>query len=289
MKNDIHLPPIEFKMFCDASNTGWGAKFQDSRAGGSWVEDELPLHINVKELLAVYFALRVFSCDLAGSHVLVFSDNTTTVAVINNMGTSRSHKCNELAKTIWGFCRSHSIWLTAAHIPGVDNIDADYESRRDYRDSDWMLNPKVFRDACLMCDFTPDIDCFANRMNSQLPRYVSFRPDPYAEYVDAFSLNWAWFNPYLFPPFSIIGQVLQKIQVDKADVLMVVPKWPTKPWYNTFVNLLQSEPLVVMPSVDNLILPAKPGEVHPLAGKLTLLVGRLSGRSSSVKDLMPLL
>ena len=92
---------------------------------------------------------------------------------------------------------------------------------------------------------------------------------------------------YLFPPFSVIGQALQKLRVDKVDALMVIPRWPTKPWFNTFLDMVVGDQLVIPPHPDNLVLPNKPGEVHPLAEKLTLIVGRLSGKNTLVKDLMP--
>ena len=34
----------------------------------------------------------------------------------------------------------------------------------------------------------PDIDLFASRLNSQLRACVSWQPDPYAKFIDAFSV-----------------------------------------------------------------------------------------------------
>ena len=68
----------------------------------------------------------------------------------------------------------------------------------------------------------PDIDLFASRINHHLSNYVSWRPDPGAKTVEAFSINW-WPNyNYCFPAFSIILKVLEKIQ-DKAQAIVVVP------------------------------------------------------------------
>ena len=38
--------------------------------------------------------------------------------------------------------------------------------------------------------FTPSVDLFASRLNAQYECYVSFRPDPEAFAVNAFSLSW---------------------------------------------------------------------------------------------------
>ena len=279
--NHIATPPIKFKMHCDASNTGWGVKFLSFNTGGSWSLKEQVLHINLKEMLAIFYSLNTFKGYIKHSHVLIFSDNTTAVSVINHMGTSKSQDCNALAKSIWDFCQCEDIWLTISHIPGVDNVDADRESRKEYCDSNWKLNPELFQAACEFCEFSPDIDCFANRLNTQLSDYVSFKPDPFAKYIDAFTLNWTWFKPYIFPPFSVLGQVLRKIRDDKADVLLIAPVWPTKPWYNTFLDLLVGKAMFIPPHKSNLILPTKPGEVHPLRN-LTLMAGRLSATNTSV-------
>ena len=98
-------------------------------------------------MLAVYYTLRTYSEKLKNSHVKVYSDNYTTVSVITKMGTSKSETCNTFAKTIWEFCIHKHIWITCAHIPGVYNVVADTESRRLYKDAEWQLHPKLFKQA----------------------------------------------------------------------------------------------------------------------------------------------
>ena len=73
---------------------------------------------------------------------------------------------------------------------------------------EWQLNPSIFKKVTNFLSFIPDIDCFANRINTQLSKYISYRPDPNAYHVDAFSVSWKHFRCYLFPPFSLIGRVL---------------------------------------------------------------------------------
>ena len=45
----------------DASNQGWGAVCMGQRTGGIWNSQEKLLHINVKELLAAFFAINAFA------------------------------------------------------------------------------------------------------------------------------------------------------------------------------------------------------------------------------------
>ena len=76
-------------------------------------------------------------------------------------------------------------------------------------DTEWMLKPALFK--CLCNEFgTPTIDMFASRLNHQLPKFVSWRPDPEAIAIVAFMQSWTLDYVYLFPSFSLIGRVLQK-------------------------------------------------------------------------------
>ena len=52
------LPSIDLEYFCDSTSYSWGANFETHRIGGDWNMKEKALHINCKELLAVYYSLR---------------------------------------------------------------------------------------------------------------------------------------------------------------------------------------------------------------------------------------
>ena len=71
-------------------------------------------------------------------------------------------------------------------------------------------------------------DLFASRLNRQLATYISWRRDPEASYIDAFSIPWTNKGYYAFPPFSIIDRCLQKISQDNAEGVILVPIWPTQ-------------------------------------------------------------
>ena len=72
--------------------------------------------------------------------------------------------------------------------------------------SDWRLDSNLFRqimtqEGPLLCDL------FAARLNRQLPRYVSWQPDPETVAVDALSLpGHMWEGAYLFSPFALVGR-----------------------------------------------------------------------------------
>ena len=71
--------------------------------------------------------------------------------------------------------------------------------------------------------YYPEIDLFASRLNAQLLRFFSYRPDPFGEVKNAFSVSWEDEKLYCFPPFACRNKILQKISADKATGLLVVP------------------------------------------------------------------
>ena len=131
-------------------------------------------------------------------HIKILSDNTTTVSYLKNMGGTHSLACNDIARKVWLWCISRKIYLTAAHIPGKTNIQADQASRLFNDRTEWQLDKSVFKK--LLAIFgKPEVEMFASRLNHQLPLYVAWIPDPEAIAVDAFTQNWTehyiYFNP----------------------------------------------------------------------------------------------
>ena len=262
----------------DASLQGWGGECENTRTGGFWSHVEAKEHINYLELLAAFLGLQTFARKKTNLHVRLMIDNTSAVSIINHMGTSHSVKCNALAKTVWEWCIERQIWISAAHIPGRDNFIADFESRRNERESEWMLDTTSLTRALHDLDFVPVIDLFASRINKQVEQYVSYRPDPHAAAVDAFTLTWTKLTFYAFPPFSLIPNVLSKIKNEKARGVCVLPKWPTQPWYAKTMEMLEKPPIHLKASNYLLRLPSHPEETHPLFKKLHLMVCLLSGK-----------
>ena len=99
-------------------------------------------------------------------------DNTNAIAWIKNMGTSRSESGNQLTFTVWEWCTERGIWLSAAHIPGVLNTEADEESRKVNTDTEWKLDCEVLETTLKELNFSPTIDLFASRLNAQYERCV---------------------------------------------------------------------------------------------------------------------
>jgi hypothetical protein len=282
---NIHPSYPDLLIQTDASNQGWGfyVPIDGTKSGARWAQEHVHFHINVLELIAIEFALYSYCNDMADLHVRIMSDNTTAIAAINKQGSTKALECNTVARRIWHWALPRKIWLSAAHIPGVQNVEADDASRVFKDELEWTLSHTVFQD--IVAHFgQPDIDLFASHLNCKVPIFCSFKPDPLAHTIDAFNLNWHNMLGYAFPPFCLLGRVLQKIVQDGAMVIVVAPYWPTKPWFTMFQRMLMSAPYKILVEPDTLFLPHRnPDEdpahrlMHPMTNKLTLMAGKLSG------------
>lgn len=261
----------------DASNYAWGGVREEQKTGGLWSELEQCYHINCLELKAVLFTLKSLCRDLQSTHIKVFSDNSTTVACINKMGSTK-RLCNTITKEIWLWCIERSNFLTAVHLPGSENIEADEESRSEHHfELEWSLNSHIF-DLIISRLGECTVDLFASRLNAKIAKFVAWKPDPEAWAINAFSLNWGDFNGFCFPPFSLLPRVLQRLELQEADCVLVAPVWPTQGWYAKLIRLLIDFPILLPQTLDLLVHPVT-GALHPLRGKIRLMACRLSGKA----------
>jgi hypothetical protein len=278
----IRIPDPNLTLETDASNLGWGANLNGVSTGGPWAPSESIDFINVLELKAAFLGLQAFLKDHSDIHVRLLLDNTTAVAYVNNMGGCKSEACDDIARQIIFWCKQRGIWVSANYLPGICNTIADRESRVFHDGTEWMLDPSVLQDIFLRLGKC-DIDLFASRLNKQLERYVSWRPDPNACFTDAFSVSWKDANFYMFPPFSIIHRVLRKILEDGTGGILIIPHWPAQPWVPLLARVLLDRPLLLPRRPHLLSLPYKPQERHPLSSKLRILACPVSGNTGKVK------
>ena len=81
---------------------------------------------------------------------------------------------------------------------------------------EWMINKCVFIELVKIFGSLA-IDLFALRLNQQVTTFVSWKPDPDALFIDAFSRPWHERNLCAFPPFSDVGRCINKIKQEKAQ------------------------------------------------------------------------
>ena len=80
-------------------------------------------------------ALQALCSDYAYKTIKVFTDNSTTLAYVNNKG-SRKSNLNDITRLIWLWALDNHVWIEAWFIPGKENVLADTESHR-IRQIEW--------------------------------------------------------------------------------------------------------------------------------------------------------
>ena len=173
----------------------------------------------------------------------------------------------EKTKSIWEFLLSKGLNLTAEYIPTDLNTEADHESRNVQDWTEWKLCPTVFQQVCQQFGH-PDMDLFASRVSYQIPNYMSLKLDPLCYAVDAMQQDWTHFYPYAFPPFSLIGKVLQKVRKQQIDMILIAPVWTTQPWYPILLNMAIEFPLFIQNKKG--LLQDPQGNAHHLITNNTL-------------------
>ena len=163
----VHLLSLSLIIITDAAKKGeWGASCNKHKIQGRWTQEETSLHINILELKAVLFALKSLAkvYQMTNAHVKFKIDNTPAQAFINHQGGTKSvGLCNQ-AQELWKWCLLHQTIVSAEHLPGIHNWDAD-QALRIFNDcTEWMISPHLLREALSLLAVNPSIDLFASRL-----------------------------------------------------------------------------------------------------------------------------
>ncbi|KAM9324773.1 LOW QUALITY PROTEIN: uncharacterized protein PAF06_000862 [Gastrophryne carolinensis] len=191
--------PKEMTVTTDASAWGWGAHCKTWTAQGKWSRTLSQSSSNLRELVAIKEALWSLKSHLRGKHVQIRSDNTTSVAYIKHQGGTRSSKLIAIAWEILSWAEINLKSLTAIHLKGTLNQVADFLSRSQMKESDWSLDPDVFKTICVQRG-VPEVDLFASARNHKVDQYFSLDPRDRSLGVDALARPWHFNLAYAFPP-----------------------------------------------------------------------------------------
>ena len=126
----------QISLYADAArgcHLGMGCTYGVQWRQGLWSEtdlfrDNFKPNIALLELLAIVSAVETWAAELARKHIILQSDNAATVAFINKMKSDIPAAMDLLCK-ISKTCLSFQIWLKAAHLAGILNVDCDHISR----------------------------------------------------------------------------------------------------------------------------------------------------------------
>ena len=247
-------------------------------AEGMWQDHTRPRHINNLEVEAVYNTLVAFQTSLPRGLVLIRSDNSTVVALINNRGGTRAPSLSKRAEEILLWAHAKGWSLTAKHIAGSANVMADLLSRPDkIIQTEWTISHQALERLWSTWD-KPLLDLFATKFSKRLPMYMSPVPDPQAWHTDALDLDWSNLQAYAFPAWSILNSVVEKARREGPSLLLVAPYWPVKSWFPSLTNLSHEPPIDLHLKNKDLLQP-RSGITHGNTPTLNLHAWKLCGNS----------
>ena len=218
-------------VYSDASQTGCGAWTVDfgnmMKFNKTWNGEEQMKSSTWRELKGVSLAIKAFSPQLCTKRVRVLSDNKGVIAIVSK--GSRVPELHNLSVSLFEFCKLHNISLDVQWIPRNQNEVADVLSREIDFD-DWGVSRTFFQYMSNM--WGPySVDRFADDTNTKLVRFNSKFWCVGAEAVDAFSCDWSGENNWVVAPICLLSQVISHVHVCKARATLVVPEWPSSPFW----------------------------------------------------------
>lgn len=130
-QTDPDQSPRSDNIYTDSSETGWGiaSKFI-MKTHGYWTEEEKQWFINVRELMAIYFALKLHAPNFRDKTIKIFTDNTTSIKYTTKAGGTASLLLQEIAIKIQELCYKFGIEVYYQHVKGILNTEADTLSKK---------------------------------------------------------------------------------------------------------------------------------------------------------------
>ena len=197
---DITPPPFDLTIRTDASLLGWGATWNGTSTGGRCSVEEAETH----QLFGAQGSHSSFEGFPESRHAATTPESGTQSPMSYPSGNGQYNCCrlceqeggtqspslSLLALELGSFLLTQGSWVTARHLRGMLNVEADAASSVFNLRTEWMLRKDVFQDIAHHF-YVLEIDLFASRLNHQLPLYVSRLPDPSASAVDAFHQDWS--------------------------------------------------------------------------------------------------
>jgi hypothetical protein len=271
-------PPVDLPWTCDACTTrgsGWGATLPSSPLTGNpqqsvglpcagiWTDTERELGITRLELKAVRRAIEQyrkwpvsrsfsdltqgFESLISGRSLLLWEDNAAVVSILNNYSTSCADMREDL-HAIMQMLELENAWMRTRYVASALN-PSDWFSRLPSK-AEWVLRQEA-ADVWMNWWQPCTVDRFADTDSARLPRFNSPYPCHGAEWVDAFSTSWAGECSWVNPPWKDISRVVLRLQQElAAAAVLLVPYWPSRPWFPALRSLASDSMRVAVEAAD---------------------------------------
>ena len=227
--------PVTRIAYSDASSLGCAAYLSMDDfpvAHKNWDPLEMSQSSTWRELHCVYFALQSFALRLSNSSVKWFTDNQAVPIIVDS--GSMKEELHKLSVDIFYVTRDYNIDLDVEWIPRSLNDKADYLSKIVDCD-DWKVKDCYFY-ALTSYWGQCSVDCFASSKNCKVPRFYSRFYNPYCLGVDSFAFSWAGEFCWLVPPVTLVTRVIRHVCLCKCKGILVIPYWPSAPFWPLLVD-----------------------------------------------------
>ena len=218
---------------------GAGGYSGEERFSGKFPDDLMHMHINFKELKAIFYGvLKGAGNWWQNCRLLVRSDNMTAVSCVNR-GSHFLHHLDAVIMDILAVCKKYKIEIRAQHIAGIANWLADRMSRLrlEAYTSDWLLvKPEFLR---WNRKYGPyDVDGMADPAgnNAQVSVWWSAMDDFLVQPLKGLNV---WLNV----AFNLAGPALAHIVAQRREhgsqsvrATVIVPYRPDLPWWYLYAR-----------------------------------------------------
>ena len=233
--------PISVVLASDASGTGRAIVSITCSASGKhedhagpcgspiyvceFTAEEMKLSSAWRELKALHDCYYANGAKFRGQSILHLTDSSSVEAIMRK-GSKRPY-LQKLALDIYRACREHEIDLKVEWRSRADpRLQlADQFSRPQVDIDDWGIDQESLQ---MVMDKLgePVVDLFASDANHRFPLFYSDLASVNAIGVNAFAANWDLFTlGYACPPPKLVKAVVKQIVRQKADVILVIPRW----------------------------------------------------------------
>ena len=239
----------KIRVWYDASTTGFGTVIEvfdrePLTLAGQWTSTQRSEHITSLEGRAAFLATEAYvnwwllQEDVGDEPLELIGDSFAVVTALTK-STSPSSDVMRSIRKISKLQLMHGLRVTHRWVPTSVN-QADWPSRLRLTES---YKFRFARQLSQRWKVPLTVDRFASYYNKQTKLYNSVLRSP-GSLGSAWDCKWTGDGNFWNPPFSLLSRVLHKIIVEKPGNILIVPRWPTKPWFGLLEHLRQGPRLM---------------------------------------------
>lgn len=132
------------------------------------------------------------------------------------------------AVEIYELCQTNNIPLSVEWLSWDENEQAHTLSRMEDA-NDYSLDQSAFLQLA-KCLGSHTVDCFASLQTKLLPQFCCRFLNPGCKAVDAFTVNWAGKNNWIFPLHTLSHKCFNTWLKEETETI-ILPEWHSAPWW----------------------------------------------------------